>query len=158
MTRPRLLLALVIAIAIAAIAGPFVVRLSIQHFEKEMIEHKAARKTTGVIVAKKHVQFKPDQTSYQDDEGRAIPVDTWRSKSGEFRVYYKIDNFDQVPGTNPAALAAVEKKRATKFGPRFHILEQRAYDEATVGQAVNVTYRWADDSKIEVISVELESP
>ncbi|HEY6970927.1 MAG TPA: hypothetical protein VJA94_17085, partial [Candidatus Angelobacter sp.] len=92
-----------------------------------------------------------------DAEGRAIPVDAWRKKTPEFRVYYKIDNFDQIPERHRKALATAEQDRFKKFGPRYTIVNQKDYDAAEIGQSVVVKYAWLNDSQIDLIRVELQS-
>jgi hypothetical protein len=144
-----LVVAGVVAIAFAATL------MFIRRSEKDLMEHKTARTTVGTVVDKGRVQFKSDQTTYQNDEGQTVHLEDWRKESGELRILYSIENFDQLPAPNRAALAAAEHARAKRLGSRFRVVDQHTFDEAKIGQAVNVTYRWADDSQIEVISFEL---
>jgi hypothetical protein len=153
MTRPKLVAGLIIA-TVVIIAGYVAVRMLVRHFETEMMEHKGARETTGVIVGKEHVHFEAGQTSYQNDQGRTVPVQSWMIKTGEFRVFYKMNDFDQVPASKRGGLVRGDQERERKFGPRFTIADQQAYDQAQVGQPVIVNYRWASDSDIEVIGVD----
>jgi mRNA-degrading endonuclease RelE of RelBE toxin-antitoxin system len=148
-----LLFAIVSLIAISA-----AVRAYVKHFETELMEHKRARTTTGVVLDKKLVQFASDQTTYQNEEGRTVYLDDWRRRSGEYRIFYKIDNFDQIPEAHRSALVAAEERRNKQFGPRFRIADEQTFEQAEAGQATNVVYRWADDSTIEVISFELRRP
>lgn len=151
--RGKLIFVLIAGVAVVAIAVG--VRAYIQRGETELMEHKSARTTTGVVVEKKHVQFGSDQTEYQNDEGRMVRLEDWRKKGGEFRIFYKIDNFDQIPEAHRSALVTAEEERRKRFGPRFRVVDQSTFDQAKSGQVVNVKYRWADDSKIEIISFEL---
>jgi hypothetical protein len=151
--RGKLIFVLIAGAVVVAIAAG--VRAYIQRGETEMMEHKRARTTSGVVLDKKHVQFVSEQTEYQNDEGRTVHLEGWRKKSGEFRIFYKIENFDQIPATHRSALVAAEEERGKRFGPRFRVVDQSTFDQAKNRQVVNVTYRWADDSKIEIMSFEL---
>jgi hypothetical protein len=153
MARSKLLLGLFTTIAALLIAG-FAGRMLLQYFVNEMMEHKVTRDTTAVTVGKKYVQFEAGQPSYVNDQGQTIALDGASRKSGEFRIYYKINNFDQVPGSKQRGLTRGDEEREKKFGPRFTIVDERTYDQAQVGQSINVTYRWASDSDIEVIVVD----
>jgi hypothetical protein len=144
-----------VLVAVTAI-GLTTVRMLIHRSEKDLMEHKIARTTIGVVVDKKRVQFGSDQTAYQNDEGQTVHLEDWRKKSGEFRIFYNIENFDQLPTANRAAFVAAEQERTKSFGPRFRVVDQYTFDEGKTGQKVNITYRWADDSRIEVISFELQ--
>lgn len=153
--RGKLIIALVTGLAVSA--SFMAVRAYIRHSEAELMEHKIARAATGIVTGKEHVQFRSDQTEYQDEEGQPVHLEDWRKKSGEFRIFYKIDNFDQIPGVHRTDVANAEKEREQRFGSRFRAVNQQTFDQATKGQAVNVTYRWTGDSKIEILSFELAS-
>ena len=119
------------------------------------MEHKTAHTTVGIVVDKKHVQFRSDQTTYQNDEGRdTVHLEDWRKDTGEFRVFYNIENFDQLPAANRPVLVAAERERTKRLGSRYRVVDQHTFEEAKIGQTVNITYRLADDSHIEVISFE----
>jgi hypothetical protein len=131
-------------------------RVLIRHWETGLLEHKMARTTTGVVVDKQHVQFSPDQTTFLNDEGKPRPVDRWRKEQGEFRVFYTIDNFNQTPGHTPASLANAEQERFRKFGPRYTIVFEKEFLETSIGQRIEIVYRWATDREIEVITTNLK--
>lgn len=151
--RRKLIIVLIAGLAlIAVVVAPYVY---IQRAHTELMEHKTARTTTGIVVDKKHVQFGKDQTEYQNDEGRMVHLEDWRKNRGEFRIFYRIDNLDQIPVAHRSAVVSVEEERNRRFGPRFGVVDQGDFDQAKIGQVVRVTYRWADDSKIEIISFEL---
>jgi hypothetical protein len=85
----------------------------------------------------------------------------WRigeRKAGKLRILYKINNFDQIPEAHRSAIVKTEEERGKQLGPRFQIVYQSSFDQAKSGQVVNVTYRWADDSKIEIISFDFTVP
>ena len=143
--------ALVVAGLIAVIAW----RALIRHWETELLEHKMARHTTGVVVDKQHIRFGQDQTTYVDAEGRSRPLERWQKEEGEFRVSYSIDNFNQTPGRTPASLARAEQERFRKFGPRYTIVSEKEFLEASIGRRIEIVYRWASDREIEIISTNL---
>jgi len=138
---------------VAAIA--IALRAYIGHSQTESMEHKSARTTSGIITDKKYVQFGSNQTEYQNDEGQIIHLEDWRRKSGEFRIFYKIDNFDQIPEIHRSTIVTVEEQRTKQHGFRYRVVDQRTFDQANIGQVVKITYRWASDSKTEIISFEL---
>jgi hypothetical protein len=150
--------AIVVGAVIVAILVPVAVYSGIRRFEQAVFDHKAARDTTGVVIAKKHVQFDTNQASYLDDQGRRRTVDEWRKRDGEFRVFYTIDNFDQVPGKVRAPLVAAEEARFKRYGPRYEIANANEFERTAIGQRIKIVYRWASDSEIELIDVELNPP
>lgn len=151
--RGKLISTLVVGVAIIAVL--LGVRAYIRHGEIQLMEYKTARTTTGVVTDKKHVQFASNETAYRDDEGKTIRLEDWREKNGEFRIFYKINNFDQMPEAQRSTIMTAEEERGRQYGPRFRIVDQRTFDQAKSGQTVTITYRWAGDSKIEIISFEL---
>lgn len=145
-----------VLIAVVVIVGVAMgVRAYIRHGETELMEHKRARTTTGIVIDKEHVQFESSQTEYRNDEGRMVHLEDWRKRNGEFRIFFKIDNFDQVPVSHRPALMTAEEERGKKFGSRFRVVGQSTFDQAKSGQTVKIMYRWTEDSKIEIISFEL---
>jgi hypothetical protein len=152
--RPRGLLivaGIVIVAILVAVAG-------IGRFAQAVGDHKAGRDTTGVVVGKKHVQFDSDQTTYLDYEGRTRILEDWRRRDGEFRVFYTIDNFDDVPPRAQVSLAGAEEARFKKYGPRYTIVNAQEFERIAVGQRIEIVFRWASDSQIEMIDVELKAP
>jgi hypothetical protein len=155
-SRRKLTVGLITAVVVL-IAAYVAVRILAQQFEKNLMETKAAlespHETMGVIVGRKQVRFETGQTSYINAEGKTIPLDDRLQKDGEFRVYYKINDFNQMPSSMRSGLARVEQEREKRFGPRFTVVDERAYDKAQLGQGVDVTYHWASDSNIYIIAV-----
>jgi hypothetical protein len=145
------LIILLTAGSAAMLAG----RALIRHWDTELMEHKMARTTTGVVVDKKHAQFASDQTTYLNDEGKTRILQRGENGKGQFRVFYTIDNFNQVPGHAKTSLAAAEQERFGKFGPRYTIVFEKEFQDTPVGRHIEVTYRWASDREIEVISTQL---
>ena len=154
MIRLKSLVLLTMTVSFVTIIGLIALSFFTHHAEQELMEHKRLRKTTGTIVDKVHVHFATDQTSYQNDEGRTVPVEGWRRASGELRIYYTIDNFDQIPNSSRSAIVTAERERTKKYGSRFRLVDQSTFETAIVGQRVIVTYRWISNSAIEVVSIE----
>lgn len=125
------------------------------HAQSDILEHKSARLTTGTVLFKQHVSFGRGDTFYRNAEGRKVMIEPWRRKSGEDRVYYRMDNLDQVPEPYRSSLVRAEAEREKKFGPRFSIADPRLYDSARPGSTLRIKYRWASDTQLEIISVEL---
>ena len=153
MRSKRLLI--VAGIVAIVILVPIAVLYGIRRFEHEVFEHKTARDTSGVVVGKEYVQFDSNQSTYQDAEGRSRPLEDWRKRDGEYRVFYTVDNFNQVPGQAQVSLVSAEAERFKKYGPRYTIVNAKDFERAAVGQRIAIVYRWANDSQIEMIDVEL---
>ena len=77
----------------------------------------------------------------------------------EWRVYYRIDNFDQLHEPLRNRLLQLEEERATKGTPRYTIQTQEWYEGIRVGDKLTVLYRPTGDEVIEVVSIpEPENP
>jgi hypothetical protein len=73
----------------------------------------------------------------------------------QWRIYYRIDNFDQVPDPKRSELWQSEEARIKQFGFRFYpsgTPDKAAYDKAQVGDQLEVRYRYMGDEK-EIISI-----
>ena len=73
-----------------------------------------------------------------------------------WRIYYQIDNFDQVPEPKRSELLRSEEARIKKFGLRFYHFRTRdkaLYDATQVGDQLEVTYRYIGAEK-EIINVK----
>lgn len=124
--------------------------------EQELMEHKSARTTTGIVTGRNLVMFGPTQTAYVNDEGKTMVIEPWRKKSGEYRIFYKIRSFDEIPEPYRTQVTEAEKHRLERFGDRFRIVDKHAYDELLTGTKLTIRYRWAGDGNIEIISVDSE--
>jgi hypothetical protein len=115
-------------------------------------EAKKARITTAVVKAKEQVHFEEKNRSYIGDYGQTVEVP---SGTDRWRIYYQIDNFDQVPEPKRGELLLSEAARIKKLGFRFYHFstpEKALYDATQVGDQLEVTYRYIGDEK-EIIGV-----
>ena len=73
----------------------------------------------------------------------------------QWRVYYQVDNFDQVPEPKRRQLWQSEEARIKTFGFRFHALskpEKEFYDKTQPGDRLEILYRYMGDEK-EIIHI-----
>lgn len=115
-------------------------------------EAKKVRTTTAVVKAKEYVRFDEKNHSYVNNFGESVQVAPGTDQS---RIYYQIDNFDQVPDPKRSQLWQSEEARIKQFGFRFYpssTPDKAAYDKAQVGDQLEVRYRYMGDEK-EIISI-----
>jgi hypothetical protein len=115
-------------------------------------EAKKVRTTTGVVKAKEYVRFDEKNHWYVNDFGQTVEVTPGYE---QWRIYYRIDNFDQVPDPKRSELWQSEEARIKQFGFRFYpsgTPDKAAYDRAQVGDRLEVRYRYMGDEK-EIISI-----
>lgn len=115
-------------------------------------EAKKVRTTTAVVKAKEYVRFDEKNHWYVNDFGQTIEVTPGYE---QWRIYYRIDNFDQVPDPKRSELWQSEEARIKQFGFRFYPAgtpDKAAYDKAQVGDQLEVRYRYMGDEK-EMISI-----
>lgn len=115
-------------------------------------EAKKVRTTTAVVKAKEYVRFDEKNHWYVNDFGQTIEVTPGYE---QWRIYYRIDNFDQVPDPKRSELWQSEEARIKQFGFRFYpssTPDKAAYDKAQVGDQLEVRYRYMGDEK-EIISI-----
>jgi hypothetical protein len=115
-------------------------------------EAKKVRTTTAVVKAKEYVRFDEKNHWYVNDFGQTVEVTPGYE---QWRIYYRIDNFDQVPDPKRSELWQSEEARIKQFGFRFYpsgTPDKAAYDRAQVGDRLEVRYRYMGDEK-EIISI-----
>jgi hypothetical protein len=115
-------------------------------------EAKKVRTTTAVVRAKEYLRFDEKNRWYVNDFGQTVEVMTGFE---QWRIYYQIDNFDQVPEPKRSQLWHSEEARIKQFGFRFYPAgtpDKAAYDKAQVGDQLEVRYRYMGDEK-EIISI-----
>ena len=115
-------------------------------------EAKKVRTTTAVVKAKEYVRFDEKNHWYVNDFGGTVEV---MPDFEQWRIYYRIDNFDQVPEPKRSQLWQSEEARINQFGFRFYPAgtpDKAAYDKAQVGDQLEVRYRYMGDEK-EIISI-----
>ena len=122
------------------------------YFLHQLGQAKALRTTTGVVRAKKHVRFDWQNFTYIDDVGERAQD---QPGSEEWRIYYEIDNFDQVPEPTRSELWKSEQERIRKFGFRFRSYpppEKESYDKAQVGDQLQIEYHYMGSGE-EILAV-----
>lgn|GEM_PF-1831535 len=115
-------------------------------------EAKKVRTTTAVVKAKEYIRFDEQNHSYVNNFGETVQVSPGTE---QWRVYYQIDNFDQVHEPKRSELKHSEDARIKQFGFRFYpssTPDKVAYDKAQVGDRLEVRYRYMGDEK-EIISI-----
>ena len=115
-------------------------------------EAKKVRTTTAVVKAKEYIRFDEKNHSYVNNFGESVQVP---SGTEQWRIYYQIDNFDQVPDPKQSELWQSEETRIKQFGFRFYpsgTPDKAAYDKAQVGDQLEVRYRYIGDEK-EIIGI-----
>ena len=142
-----------IVIVVLAIAGLSLYLLrTADNVVSSLNEAKKVRTTTAVVRAKEYLRFDEKKHSYVNNFGERIEVPPGTE---QWRIYYAIDNFDQVPEIKRSQLWQSEEARINQFGFRFYpsgTPDKTAYDKAQVGDKLEVRYRYMGDEK-EIISV-----
>lgn len=77
---------------------------------------KRAYTTTATVIAKEKVVISKEQPYYIGDLDERIPE---LPGTEQWRVYYQIDNFDQVPEPKRTELIRSEEKRQKESGSPF---------------------------------------
>ena len=142
---------IVVGIAILGLS----VYLALKRVEKNLNslnEAKKGRTTRAIVRAKEYVRFDEQNHSYVNNFGETVEA---IPGTEQWRIYYQIDNFDQVPEPKRSQLWQSEETRIKKFGFRFHPLstpEKAYYDKTQVGDRLEILYRYMGDEK-EIIHV-----
>jgi hypothetical protein len=113
---------------------------------------KKVRTTTALVTAKEYLRFDENNHSYVNNFGETVEV---APGTEQWRIYYRIDNFNQVPEPKRSQLWQSEEVRIKRFGFRFYpsgTPDKAAYDKAQVGDQREVRYRYIGDEK-EIISI-----
>lgn len=115
-------------------------------------EAKKGRTTGAIVKAKQYVRFDEQNHSYINNFGESVEAPPGTE---QWRIYYQIDNFDQVPEPKRSELMRSEEARIKKFGFRFYplsTLEKASYDKTQVGDRLEILYRYMGDEK-EIINI-----
>jgi hypothetical protein len=107
------------------------------------------RETTGTVIAKRHVRFDEANHSYVSEDGYLVER---QAGDEEWRIYNRIDNFDQIEEPTRSRLLESETERALSARLRFRIVGKDQYDWIDVGDRLNVGWRWINDDKVEVVT------
>jgi len=142
---------ILISVFLAIIPLGFVTLHALNEAEKEFKESKWVRTTSGTVLRKELFRCNQPTCAYIGYDGRT------EIKNGETqkRVYFQIDNFDQVPEPKRSELMRSEEARIKKFGFRFYplsTLEKASYDKTQVGDRLEILYRYMGDEK-EIINI-----
>jgi hypothetical protein len=140
------------AVAIIALSVYLLLRVVDYTVIKPLNEAKKGRTTTAVVRAKEHVSFDEKNRWYINNYGQAVEA---IPGTEQWRIYYQIDNFDQVPEPKRSQLWQSEEARIKNFGFRFYPLstpEKAFYDKTQVGDRLEILYRYMGDEK-EIIHI-----
>lgn len=138
-----------VAIAVVSLCALSYVKFTSLH--KERLESKTAHETTATVKHKERVVFDEANRSFINGYNDVI-----ESSPGteQWRVYYQIDGFNNLPESLFTRVISAERERVASFGARFTYNSKEWYDEVEVGDKLGVTYRALEDGEVEVISVE----
>jgi hypothetical protein len=119
----------------------------------DMLQSNLAYTTTGTVRAKEKFVITKEQPYYISDLDHQIPQ---TPGTEQWRLYYQIDNFDQVPEPKRTELVRSEERRQKELGMRFryyYLNAREFYDRTEVGDMLEVTYKYIGDKK-EILSIE----
>ena len=140
-SKQRVLI-LVVVVAVAVLAACLVVGYALSR-----LRGQGVHTTTAVVKAKEYIRYDENHHTYVDDLGQTLQA---LPGTEEWRVYYQIDNFDQVPEPKRSQLWQSEEARIKKFGFRYHYYstpEKASYDKAQVGDRLDVLYHYIGNEK-----------
>lgn len=143
-----LVIALAVAIAISACSF-FVIR-AVNEANKELLESKLVRHSTGTVIKKELFECKEENCFYVSGYGDRVEM-----KRGEKqqRIYYQIDNFENLNEPRRSGTTETEKERVDKYGLRFTYAVSW-FDDVQVGEKVDVGYRAFSNGQIQVWFVD----
>jgi hypothetical protein len=114
----------------------------------KLLEHKLTRETTATVKAKKYVRFDENNFSYINEEGHRVEK---RPGDEEWRIYYQIDNFDQIDEPARGQLLKAEMERVSKGLSRFDLAVMAEYDTLKEGDKIIIGWKWLGGDTIEII-------
>lgn len=142
-------------ILLLVLVGFALLRLG-KNIEAGIIDAKTVRRTTATVTGKVYVRFDEGDHSYAHDNGYKVnrmPGDE------EWRVYYRIDNFDQLDEPLRGRLLRLEESRVAEGRRRYTMESKEWYEGIRVDDSLTVLYQLAGDDGIEVVSIlEPENP
>jgi len=125
----------------------------LQRRGEEMIRANLAYTTTGVVKDKRRIVISKEEPYYINSLDREIPK---LPGTEQWRIYFEIDNFDQVPEPKRTELVNAESRRKEQFGLRFYPFseqERSFYDRTKIGDKLAVHYKYVGVKK-EIINIE----
>jgi phenylpropionate dioxygenase-like ring-hydroxylating dioxygenase large terminal subunit len=147
----RWLLSGIAVVAIVAVSMYLLLRAS-DNALGSLNEAKKVRTTTAVVKAKEYIRFDQQNQTYVNNFGETVQVSPGTE---QWRVYYQIDNFEQVLEPKRTELQRSEDARIKQFGFRFYpssTPDKSVFDNAQVGDRLEVRYRYIGDEK-EIVSI-----
>jgi hypothetical protein len=141
-----------LAVLVSLLGLGFFAYRALDRAEKEFKESKWVRTTSATVIRKEPFRCEEKGCFYTSGYG-----DQSEMKQGESqeRVYYRIENFDQVDEPRRSRAIEAEKKRVQESGPRFTYAEDW-YDKVEPGEKVYVQYRCFSDGQIQVWGVDIK--
>jgi hypothetical protein len=99
------------------------------------------------LPARKNGRFDEQNHWYINNFGEAVEA---TPGTEQWRIYYQIDNFDQVSGPKRSQLWLSEEARIKRFGFRFYSLstpDKAFYDKTQVGDRLEILYHYIGDER-----------
>ena len=146
--RPLLLSLSILSVILITLGYYFIPRLG-RKIEVQIFEQKTVRAGTGIVTGKEHVKFDESNHSYFHVDGYKVIK---KPGDEEWRVYYRIENFDQIAEPIQSRILLAEKELTTNRGLRFTIVSKEQYDKIEVGDELKISWRWRGDDKVEIVS------
>src|SRR5687767_3038726 len=113
-TRAPVALVLVVSVILLILVGWWAYRALERHWD-DMLRAKLAYTTTGTVTDEKKFVIAKDEPYYINGLGDRIPE---TPGTEQWRIYFDIDNFDQVPEPKRTQLMEAEFSRpSTSDGP-----------------------------------------
>lgn len=140
------------SLVLLVIAG-FLLFKVLQRRWEEILRANRAYTTSGTVMEKKKFVITSEDPYYISDLGDRIPE---IPGTEQWRIYYEIDNFDQVPEPKRTELMQAEVRRLNERGMRFYPFyaqEKEFYDRTEVGDKLVVRYQYVGREK-DIINIE----
>lgn len=151
--KPRQRAIILIAVVVAILSfGYYALDIISEETHATMLKHKLVRETTGTVRAKEHVRFDENNYSYWKNEDSGYQVER-RPGDEEWRIYYEIDNFDQVAEPARGELLNAEMARVANSNLRFDSVDRADYEALAEGNKILVGWKWISSKRIEIIYV-----
>ena len=117
------------------------------------VESEILRETTATVIAKKQFTFFAGHASDTDTDaaGERFPV---QASSDQWRVYYRIDDFQGLDVSIRADLQKAEQAMEAAGHSRFELKSKEWYDKIEVGAKLRIVYEWRAGTDITVTVIE----
>ena len=138
-----------VSVFLAIIPLVFITLHELNEAEKEFKESKWVRTTSGTVLRKELFRCNQPTCAYISYDGRT------EIKNGETqkRVYFQIDNFDQVGEARRTKAVEREKELVIMYGPRS-TSGVDWFDRVEPGAKLIVRYQCFSDGRIELVGVD----